>query len=312
MERMPPEGFSDSLSDLARARLLCTVFGHAPIRGAEEEGEAPDSGSDLGNSDGPAPAGDGGTSPGDVDDAGAPAAAEESGAEDWKFDIENVPEGLRSDAQKLHQQFKREFTQKTQELAAEREAHREALETWSRLQDESTAEETLNELAERLGFEPNVEGSEEGYEEAEDDEEGAEDLDPTVAALKAEVEALKAERDGEMSEKRQEAIREHVLSGIDGYADSLGVDELDPAISKAIMLQSLSLPSTEAGMPDIEGAISAWREAEQAAIEAYVASKDVEAPQVDGSSGVETMDTSDPVKRREAMNAIAARRFASQ
>lgn len=269
-----------------------------------DEGAGGDAGDPSAQAVADAPGGDAGTS-------GVPAtdAPEPEGEERWS--IADVPEDQRELASRIERHFKGEFTRKTQELAQEREQLEEARELWEALHDEERSEQTLNALAAALGFEPADIGEPEPSETTGDDEDELAGLDPAAAelirGLRGEVESLKEERDGRVSAETQKAMREHVMDGISAYEARIGVEELDPAVSRPIVLAALALPPTEDGKPDIDGAIGLWEDAEKQVIARYVASKKAEAPQVDGTSGVESVDLSSPKARRERALAIVGR-----
>jgi hypothetical protein len=163
--------------------------------------------------------------------------------------------------------------------------------------------DAINELAERYGFIPDGDGDE------------PVELTPEQEALREQQEAiaeLKRAEEARTSEAQQARVRDHVFSAIDDYAEAQGLEadeELPEPITRAILAATLSVPQGQDGMPDVAAGIQLWRDAEQAAIERYVASKSGGTPDLGGSSGVEDIDTTTREGRLKAANAVAARHF---
>jgi hypothetical protein len=244
--------------------------------------------------------------PADSGDSGTPAAAPEATGDLPGIDLETVPEPVREQVSDYQKQIQADYTRKRQAEAERlRTVESEAAEAralMDRLNDESQALDVINELAERYGLVPN-------------DEIDHEDLTPEQETLREQQEAIAELRKAEearQSEAQQHQIRDHVFSAIDDYAESLGLsadEDLPEPITRAILAATLAAPQGQDGLPDVAAGIQTWRDAEQAAIERYVASKSAGSPDLSGSSGVEDIDTSTREGRLRAANAVAARHF---
>jgi hypothetical protein len=234
----------------------------------------------------------------------AEPAADESPLE-APFKLEDAPEDVREYLQRMDRQYKAEFTRKTQELGRERSEFeqerdrvKEALDLQARLSgDEDTALETLNELAERLGFEPNGQ-----------DDQQARQPDPTDE-LRQRLERIEAGKAEEQLGNQRQLIRDHVEDAIDemvGDGPKLGDVEREVIIGTAFALPA------KGGLPDMEGAIVRFEALEAAAVERYLKSKGGSSIELPGGSGVEEFDTSTDAGRLAMANQIAERRLAAQ
>jgi len=228
------------------------------------------------------------------------------------FDINEVPQEVREHVEKYNRQLQGEFTRKTQELAESRKGEPVdvASELLSELEEDARLE-ALNALADRLGFEPADEGedAEEPESEATDTPE-IEGIPPEAAelikSLQTKVDELESGFKGEQEQKTQAAIRDHIVDGLDAYAAKLDVEQLPQPFVRQIMVLALNGPRKD-GMPDMDKAISAWEEAEQEVIDFHKASKQVDEPDLTGSSGVADFEYADRAQRLARAEAVASR-----
>lgn len=291
-------------------RALLAGWEHSlpPMAGGSPEGEG--DGGDQGDG-GSAPAPEGGDGEGAAEGTGAgDAGGSGEGTSDGDqgftapFDINEVPEGVREHVERYAKQLQGEFTRKTQALPPKK-----VLDLVGRLQGDH-ALDALNELAAELGYEPTDGGGEGEGDEGAAGEEPESTGNEALDEARAEIRQLRERLDSRDTAEATEARREHILDGLDDYANELGVEDLPEQVTRQIMVNALGMPEKD-GKPDMEGAIQAWKDAEQAAIEAYVASKDVDPLDTSGSSGVGKHDLTTPEGRLKAANAVAERTHAS-
>ncbi len=234
-----------------------------------------------------------------------PEAATDQPEFEAPFKLEDVPEEYRGDVERYVKQTQAAFTRKTMELAEIRSkfdgVDEELIPYLKRLNDDD-AEDAINELADKFGLVPaDVEAAIEQAPEPSDE-------------LATRVEQLEAKDAKEAEAAQADKIRQHVFEGIDLYAKEIGVDEIPEPVAKQLIANSLALPARSDGMPDIGAAVENWKQAEAAvrdqAVQAYLASKEGDSPDLSGSSGVQQFDTSTDKGRLEKANAIAERALA--
>lgn len=247
------------------------------------------------DSAGNAPGGDAGTS-------GEPGVAQEF---ETPFNINEVPEDVRSHVEKYANQLKSAYSKKTAELAEQRidSDTQSQLELLARLKGEDGLD-ALNELADALGYEPaESEGEPEPEAEATDDEQSE------LEQLREKIAKIEEADQARSNEAAEQQVQDAVLDGIEEYADERGLDELPEPVVKALMLTGLSVPYKD-GLPDMSRAVEVYQEAQQAELKLYldaVKAKSESGVDTSGSSGVEKVDLSDRRTRLDAANRVAAR-----
>lgn len=236
-------------------------------------------------------------------------ASENGHAPDYElpFSWDDVPEDAREHVERWVKSAKGDYTRKTQALADTRRELAEKSDLFNALEDESTVEDAFNRLAEMYGMEAAQEALESEYEDDEYEEGEAEEDNSEIAELRSEIEELKGSEGERVRDRQKQIVTDAVLQGLNSYAESKGIKELDDDVGSAITLMAMSMAPLHSGLPDMESAVEAWESAEQVAIESYVASKRGNAPDTSGGSGVTELDMSDPLQRRQHMEAIAAR-----
>lgn len=254
------------------------------------------------------------TPEGTVDAAAAPP---ETGTSEQQYDVlstfslEDVPEEHRPHVELYVKQVQGDYTRKTQQLAEDRKAVKDFQELVGRLESEDTRDEAMAEFARKYGYEF---GDEPPGTHEEDEEFDENFRDPRVDKLVQRFdEQEQARRDAEQAEAQaaQDAeILGAVDTALDAYAQKQGVKELRPGTRQSIIAIAAAIPRLDDGLPDMEGAITAYEAEVAAEVKAYIDSKRATVPDASGSSGALTFDPRDEKERLKAMNAIAERALA--
>lgn len=248
-------------------------------------------------------------------DPGAPAAtpeqppSPEGQADDGPFRLEDVPDEVRPHAERLQAQFKAALTRARQEDRAPLAEAKEALELHRRLNgdDQDDALAALNELAEKLGFEPNGEPQP----QVQPTEAELDKLPPEVRERLEQVEELRAAEEKRRNQERVRILREHVKDGLKPLAAEDGT--IDENRERLATLASLAVKNEQTQLPDVAQAVELVQAIEAAAVQRFIDGQRNKppAPDPEGSGGVSKPDTSSERSTLEAMEKIADRHFVS-
>lgn len=223
-----------------------------------------------------------------------PAAVETT--DDAPFRLEDVPQEYREHVERYGKQLQGAFTRKTQQLAEQRKELEAAAALYERLHSDDTRAEAIRELLEANGYEIEESGDDSGNATVTDQSE----LERRVAQIESRHTA-----DQEAEYVRQ--VEDHIESGLEKLAESLGVDELPQAAREHVLAVARTLEPIDGLWPDMDGAIAsyeAWRAAE---IQAYVNSKKAPVVDTSGTDGHPQVNLRDPKERLKAMEAIVGR-----
>jgi hypothetical protein len=193
-----------------------------------------------------------------------------------------------------------DYTRKTQELAEQRREAEAALEFVEALQDESTRENALRQIAEFVGedFYLTAAGFEADGEDTEDGEFSDEDFavnDPRVDQLAAEWESYKR------GQQEKEILHE-IESFTDGEMARLGIE--DETEQQAVLSIAATLDLDSRGLPQIEAARGMLEELFNERQKSWIGSKKAPRQPLQGSPADEKFDFSDEDERRRRMAAL--------
>jgi hypothetical protein len=239
-----------------------------------------------------------------------------------RFKLEDIEDpAVREHVERYVKQVQGDYTRKTTTLAEQRRAVEaeaaqvaEMAETFKQLENEDTRDAAIETLIGKYGYTLEEAEAEADAAETEAETPGtAEFRDPRVDELLAQQEAAKqAQAEAEAAAEREahnDRIMDHVDTGLEAFAEKLGVDELRPGQRRQIIAIAASLPRLEGDLPNMEAAIAEY-EAEVAADQAaYLASKRGTTPVVAGQSGSPSFDPRDPKQRLAQANRVAEARL---
>lgn len=269
-------------------RMYVARHGFPPIAGAEAE-----PGADSGAAVAEAPAEGAETPPADE------ASGEDPSPElDEVFRLEDVPDEIREPVGLLQKQLQSALTRARQADREELVAAREAMELVSRLDDPEQQAEALEELAEKMGYEP-VPPDERDTQEPE------RTLDPEIEERLAKVDELSKAEEERKHQQRIEIVRDHVNAGLDEMADGGKVSD---DVRELYTLAALAHRGDD-GLPNTERAGEIVGAVQAEAIKAFLDGKRGEdaAPDASGSTGIPQGDTSTQEGRLALAQKIAAR-----
>lgn len=194
-----------------------------------------------------------------------------------------------------------DYTRKTQELAEQRREAEAALEFIESIQDESTRESALRQLAEFVGEDSylTAAGFEADAEDTVDDEEFSDEdfgvNDPRVDQLAAEWETYKR------SQQEKEILHE-IESFTDSEMERLGIE--DETEQQAVLSIAATLDLDSRGLPQIEAARGMLEELFNEKQKSWIGSKKAPRQPLQGTSADAKFDFSDEDERRRRMAAL--------
>lgn len=228
---------------------------------------------------------------------------------DAPFNLEDVDETYRSDVERYAKQLQGAYTRKTQTLADQKREVQALEELKGNLysDDPERREEALGKLLGDLGYEF---AGQDNEEVAVDDDIYVDPVDELRSRLDARDAAdasAQADAQSAAEVQRQVAFAESALAKLEE------TETLSETAKTAIVTYAGSLPRTDDGLPNMEGAIKLWESDRAEAVEGYLRTKrDAEpAPDVSGQTGTTQINLSDRASRLKAAEAAAERAISS-
>lgn len=239
---------------------------------------------------------------GQVADAPAPeqgGTGEKASFHDVKLD--ELSEEVQPFARAVEARMTAGFTRKTQELASARKEAEAALELERALADDSTRQQALAELLGRYGYEL---PPDEGEYESEGTAEGMDPYEIELAELRARQDQIDERAQLESEQRAEAVLRNHVEQALSEYAQKRGTD-LSEAERELVLAQAARVGfDPDTGLPNMEAALAEHEahiaELEKAAVERYLASKNVRSPGLGG--GVGEPATEGPMDQRSRID----------
>lgn len=296
----------DNLLRVFRWTFLAPDVG-AGSGGGDGQGGGDNPGSEGGEAEAPAAGTDAGPT------TGSEGEGEPSGG-DEVFRLEDVPDEVRPHAERLQRQMQATLSRARAQDREEFAAQREAIQMWERLNDPDQAGEALEELADRLGYEPA--GARQVAEAAQNGSGGEStelELPPELQEKLARVDQLSEAEQKRVHNERVRIVREHVEEGVKQLA---GDDGEVPVNAGELARYAALAIRREDGLPGVDRAVELIRAVEADAVSRYVEElkRRAENPSADasGGTGVSQVDTSTVEGRLAASERIAQRHLATQ
>jgi len=257
------------------------------------------------------------TDDGGADQAGGPDTQNEDQGFEAPFALDDVAEEYRGDVERYVKQTQGAFTRKTMELAEERRRVASMADLESRLGNEESRQEALQELLGRYDLELQIDGDEgeAGYDDGSGTDDQLEELPPWARQLIERDRARDAEHQRERTERGQaeveSRIETHVKGELDGYRTKAYADKpLPPEVHDALLGFGMVLPAQPDGLPNMSAAVAMLESIEAAAVQRFVDGRRNTPPPPatrTGSSGTERPDLMNDKERLKRANAVAAR-----